>query len=151
MLSDRSALRRRSLARLVAGFMLLFAQGCEDSLSPEDFYGIWGDGDGGARLSLSFTHLQFESSCWNGEIPLPLPVEGDGFEAVGTLTSQGGAGMSESRFATFVGRLSGDVLSLEVRPATLGLGPYVMRRDEPVEIPGCPSPAQLSPEPRNPR
>ncbi|CAG0993849.1 hypothetical protein RHDC4_02691 [Rhodocyclaceae bacterium] len=118
------------LAALVAGLA------CSESLGPEDFYGVWGGT--GVRLTLSNTQATFESSCWGGEIAIPIQVDGDDFEAVGTLNSQGGAGMSESRAATFSGHLSGDRLTLVVGPTILGLGPYSLHRNEQVQIPGCP-------------
>jgi hypothetical protein len=127
---------QRLARRVVLGATLVAAFACSDSLSPDDFYGVWG-GDN-VRLTLSFTQGLFESSCWRGELALPVVTDGDQFEAIGTLTSQGGAGMSETRFATFIGEKSGDRLHLELQPASLGLGPYDLRLDEPVEIPGCP-------------
>lgn len=113
--------------------------GCSDSLAPDDFYGVWGGDD--ARLTLSESVALFESSCWRGELPIPLVVDGEAFQAVGTITWQGGAGGSESRIATFRGHLSASRLSLTVDPAILGLGPYEMTRGAQVSIPGCPAPA----------
>jgi len=121
----------------ILGLATVFA--CSDSLAPDDFYGIWGGDE--ARLTLSETTALFESSCWHGELPIPLVVSGEAFEAVGTIVSQGGAGGSETRFATFRGHLSGERLSLTVDPSSLGLGPYQMTRGAPVSIPGCPVPA----------
>ena len=113
------------------------AIGCSDSLAPEDFYGIWGDE--GVRLTLSPTQARLETSCWAGNLAMPLHVDGEEFTAVGTLLQQGGvAGGDESRIVTATGELDGDVLRLTIDPASMGLGPWTLNRDAQVTIPGCP-------------
>jgi len=109
---------------------------CSDSLSPEDFYGVWATE--GARLTLSLSQSRFETSCWAGDLTIPVQVDGSEFSALGTVTSQGGAGGNESRLITATGRLSGDVLHLTIEPASMGLGPYQLQRGAQVSIPGCP-------------
>ena len=138
--SRRIRPRGSRLAWLAA---VVVTQACSDSLGPEDFEGTWAAE--GVRLTLAPTHAFFETSCWHGELSIPLDVKGEGFESLGTIVSQGGAGMSETRFATFAGRRTGTGLHLEVRPASLGLGPYDLTLDAQVEIPGCPQPASAPP------
>jgi hypothetical protein len=101
--------------------------GCSESLSPEDFYAVWA-GEG-ARLTLSSTQARFETSCWAGDMAIPILVDGDQFTAIGNIHSQGGAGVN--------GRLDGDVLRLTVE-TSFQLGPYRMQRDAQVQITGCP-------------
>lgn len=124
---------RRWLVALIA---IVASGACSDSLSPEDFYGTWGDE--GVRLTLSATQSRLETSCWAGDLTIPLQVDGREFTAVGTVNHQGGAGGAESRFITATGRLNGDVLNLTIEPSSIGLGPYRLNRDEQVSIPGCP-------------
>ena len=114
---------------------LSLVAGCSESLSPEDYYAVWG-GEG-ARLTLSPTLARFETSCWAGDMAIPIQVDGAQFTAIGTIQSQGGAGLTESRAVTLVGRLDGDVLQLTVE-TSFSLGPYRLQRDAQVEIPGCP-------------
>jgi hypothetical protein len=124
---------RRYLTMVAA----VVAIGCSDSLSPEDFYGIWGDE--GVRLTLSPTQARLETSCWAGDLAIPLQIDGEEFTAVGTLLQQGGAaGGDESRIVTATGRLDGDILRLTIDPASVGLGPWTLQRDAQVTIPGCP-------------
>jgi hypothetical protein len=122
----------RILARLVA-FVLV--AGCSDSLSPEDYYAVWG-GEG-ARLTLSPTLARFETSCWAGDMAIPIQVDGAQFKAIGNIHSQGGAGVPETKAVTLIGRLSGDVLRLTVE-TSFAIGPFRLERDTPVEVPGCP-------------
>ena len=123
-------MRRASILALVT----LLA--CSDSLAPSDFYGVWG-GEG-VRLTLSIIQSHFESSCWAGDLTLPILVDGREFTAIGTVYHQGGAGGSEGRFVEVTGRLTGDVLHLTIEPASVGLGPYTLERGSQVPIPGCP-------------
>lgn len=123
-------MRRSSIFALVA----LLA--CSDSLAPKDFYGVWGAE--GVRLTLSAIQSHFESSCWAGDLSLPVLVDGHEFTAIGTIYHQGGAGGSESRFVDVTGRLDDDVLHLTIEPASVGLGPYTLERGGQVSIPGCP-------------
>ena len=109
--------------------------GCSESLSPEDYYAVWG-GEG-ARLTLSNTQARFETSCWAGDMAVPIQVDGAQFTAIGTVQSQGGAGGMESRAVILIGRLKGDVLQLTVE-TSFSLGPYRLQRDAQVQIPGCP-------------
>jgi hypothetical protein len=109
--------------------------GCSDSLNPEDYYAVWG-GEG-ARLTLSPTLARFETSCWTGDMAIPIQVDGAQFTAIGTIQSQGGAGGMESRSVILIGRLDGDVMQLTVE-TSFQLGPYRLQRDAQVEIPGCP-------------
>lgn len=132
-MSSEASRRARSV---IAGALIACALSCSDPLGPRDFDGVWGAD--GARFTSSITLVRFESSCWAGDLTIPLIVDGDEFTNVGTLDRQGGAGMPESRLATFRGRLEGDVLHLSIEPASLGLGPYQLRRDRQVDIPGCP-------------
>ena len=81
------SLRTRYLTMLVAAATLA---GCADSLDPENFYADWG-GEG-ARLILSITQARFETSCWAGDLAIPVQIEGKEMHAIGNLTSQGGAG-----------------------------------------------------------
>ncbi|HZI30633.1 MAG TPA: hypothetical protein VFD64_20890 [Gemmatimonadaceae bacterium] len=114
---------------------LALIAGCSESLSPEDFYAVWG-GDG-ARLTLSSTQARFETSCWAGDMAIPILVDGEQFTAIGNIHSQGGAGGTESRAVILNGRLDGDVLQLTVE-TSFQLGPYRLQRDAQVQIPGCP-------------
>jgi hypothetical protein len=117
-------------------FALVTLIACSDSLAPKDFHGVWvADG---VRLTLSTIQSHFESSCWAGDLSLPVLVDGHEFTAVGTLYHQGGAGGSESRFVDVTGRLTGDVLHLTIEPVSVGLGPYTLERGTQVSIPGCP-------------
>lgn len=123
----------RVRAAVVVGGLTLFA--CTDSLSPEDFYGVWG-GDG-ARLTLSITRAFFETSCWAGELGVPIQVDDEKFTAIGNVQSQGGAGGNESRAVILFGRLDGDVMRLTVE-ASPAMGPYTLRRGQSVSILPCP-------------
>jgi len=109
---------------------------CSESLGPADFNGTWG-GDG-VRLTMSPTMARFESPCWAGDLTMPLVVNGREFTALSALQSQGGAGQSESRSATFRGEKSGDQIQLTVSPSSLGLGPYTLTLGQQVDIVGCP-------------
>ena len=117
-------------------FALVTLLACSDTLAPRDFYGVWGAA--GVRLTLSPIQSHFESSCWAGDLSLPVLVDGHEFTAIGTVYRQGGAGGSDSRFLDVTGRLTGDVLHLTIEPASVGLGPYTLQRDFEVSIPGCP-------------
>ena len=119
--------------RSLVGLALI--AGCSESLSPEDFYAVWG-GEG-ARLTLSPTQARFETSCWAGDMAVPILVDGAQFTAIGNIHSQGGAGGTESRAVILIGRLDGDVLRLTVE-TSFQLGPYRLQRDAQVQIPGCP-------------
>jgi hypothetical protein len=111
--------------------------GCTDSLSPENFYADWG-GEG-ARLILSDTQARFETSCWAGDLAIPVQIEGKELHAIGNLTSQGGAagGSPETRAVILVGHLEDDELHLNVEFSSQ-LGPYRLRRNQAANIPGCP-------------
>lgn len=122
--------------RLASALALATLVACSDSLSPEDFYGVWATD--GARLTLSITLARFETSCWAGDLAMPVQVDGREFRALGTVNTQGGAGGRESRLITAKGRLTGDVLHLTIEPASMALGPYALQRDAQVSIPGCP-------------
>ena len=122
----------RILRSLVA---LALVAGCSESLSPEDYYAVWG-GEG-ARLTLSPTQARFETSCWAGDMAIPIQVDGPQFTAIGNIHSQGGAGGTESREVILIGRLDDDELRLTVQ-TSFALGPYTLHRDVQVEIPGCP-------------
>ena len=119
--------------RSLVGLALI--AGCSESLSPEDFYAVWG-GEG-ARLALSPTQARFETSCWAGDMAVPILVDGAQFTAIGNIHSQGGAGGTESRAVILIGRLDGDVLRLTVE-TSFQLGPYRLQRDAQVQIHGCP-------------
>ncbi|HEX6314808.1 MAG TPA: hypothetical protein VFZ73_08115 [Gemmatimonadaceae bacterium] len=119
--------------RLLAA-LALFA-GCSDPLSIEDYYGIWGAE--GVRLTLSITQARFETSCWAGEMAMPIHVDDEQFTAIGNIHWQGGAGGSESRAVILNGRLDGDEMRLTVE-TSVPLGPYTLHRGAQVEIPGCP-------------
>ena len=119
--------------RSLVGLALIAS--CSESLSPEDFYAVWG-GEG-ARLTLSPTQARFETSCWAGDMAVPILVDGAQFTAIGNIHSQGGAGGTESRAVILIGRLDGDVLRLTVE-TSFQLGPYRLQRDAQVQIPGCP-------------
>lgn len=123
----------RKILRTIAALALL--AGCSDSLSPEDFYGIWGAE--GVRLTLSITQARFETSCWAGDMALPIQADGDRFTAIGNLQSQGGAGGTETRAVILMGRVDGDEMQLTVE-TSFPLGPYTLHRGAQVEIPGCP-------------
>lgn len=125
-----------TLRRCLASLAVVAAIGCSDSLSPEDFYGVWADD--GVRLTLTVSQARLETSCWAGDLAIPIQVDGKEFNAVGTLNQQGGAGGNESRLVTVTGRLDGDLLRLTIGPASIGLGPYTLERDAQVTIPGCP-------------
>lgn len=124
---------RRRIAAVLAFATL---SSCSDSLSPSDFYGVWGVE--GARVTLSITQARFESSCWAGDLAIPIQVSGDEFVALGTLEAQGGVGLPDSRVVTVRGEKDGETLTLRIEPQSLGLGPYAMRRNFEAQIPGCP-------------
>ena len=122
----------RLFASLVA---LTLLAGCSESLSPEDYYAVWG-GEG-ARLTLSSTQARFETSCWAGDMAIPIQVDGPQFTAIGNIHSQGGAGGTETRAVILTGRLDDDELRLTVE-TSFAMGPFTLRRDAQVQIPGCP-------------
>jgi hypothetical protein len=122
--------------RLAPALALATLLACSDSLSPEDFYGVWAAE--GVRVTLSSTQSRFETSCWAGDLAIPIQVDGREFTALGTVNRQGGAGGSESRLITATGRITDDVLHLTIEPASIALGPYSLQRDAQVTIPGCP-------------
>ena len=109
--------------------------GCSESLSPEDYYAVWGAE--GVRLTLSATQARFETSCWAGDMTIPIQVDGAQFTAIGNVQWQGGAGGMESRAVILIGRLDEDELRLTVQ-TSFALGPYTLHRDVQVQIPGCP-------------
>ena len=119
------------------GTLLLLATlaGCSESLSPEDFYAVWGAE--GVRLTLSSTLARFETSCWAGDLAVPVQVNGGQFTAIGNISHQGGAGGTETRAAILTGRLNGDVLRLTVQ-TSFEIGPFTLQRDANITIPGCP-------------
>ena len=108
---------------------------CSESLSPEDFYSVWGAD--GVRLTLSNTLARFETSCWAGDLAVPVLIDGDQFTAIGNVNHQGGAGGTESRAVILKGRLNGDELRLTVE-TSFAMGPYTLQRNANVTIPGCP-------------
>jgi hypothetical protein len=121
--------------RLFALLLLATLAGCSDSLSPEDFYDVWGAE--GVRLTLSNTLARFETSCWAGDLAVPILVDGDQFTAIGNVHQQGGAGGSETRAVILEGRLDGDILRVTVE-TSFQMGPYTLQRGANVTIPGCP-------------
>lgn len=121
--------------RLSALLLLATLVGCSESLSPEDFYDVWGAE--GVRLTLSNTLARFETSCWAGDLAVPIQVDGEQFTAIGNISQQGGAGGTESRAVILIGRLTGDVLRLTVE-TSFAMGPYTLQRNANVTIPGCP-------------
>jgi hypothetical protein len=121
--------------RFVGFFLIATLLACTESLSPEDYYGVWGAE--GVQLTLSPTLARFETSCWAGDMAIPIQVDGAQFTAIGNVQSRGGAGMSETKAVILIGRLNGDVLRLTVE-TSFALGPYTLTRDTPVTIPGCP-------------
>jgi hypothetical protein len=68
---------------------------------------------------------------------IPVQINGSELHAIGTVTSQGGAGTPESRAVILIGHLDGDELRLTVE-TSFQLGPYTLQRDAQVTIPGCP-------------
>jgi hypothetical protein len=123
---------KRLLGSLLA---VTIAAGCSDSIGPEDYYAVWGAE--GVRLTLSETQARFETSCWAGDMAIPIQFDGSRFTAIGTLTFQGGAGMNETRAVILNGHLVDDELRLTV-DTSFPLGPYTLHRDVQVQIPGCP-------------
>ena len=123
----------RKFARSLIAVALI--AGCIESLSPEDIYGVWG-GEG-ARLTLSNTQALFETSCWAGELAIPVQIHADRFTAIGNVHSQGGAGGTATVAVILTGRLSGDVLHLTVE-TSFPLGPFRLERGAQASIPGCP-------------
>lgn len=122
--------------RFIGSVLLASLVACSESLAPSDFYGVWNDE--GARLTLTETQARFETSCWAGDVAIPIQVSGNTFFALGTVNSQGGAGGTQMSTVTLRGELDGDELTLRVEPQSLGLGPYTMLRNNPIAIPGCP-------------
>ena len=124
---------RRTLSALA---VIATLASCSESFSPEDFYAVWGAD--GVRLTLSNTLARFETSCWAGDLAVPVQVDGDELHAIGNVTHQGGAaGNTETKAVILVGRLDGDELRLTVQ-TSFALGPYTLHRDANVTIPGCP-------------
>jgi hypothetical protein len=95
----------------------------------------------GVPHPLPETIARLETTCWTGDLSIPLIVDDERFTAPRTLTSRGGAGATETRLVQFTGRLDGDRLGLTITPEALGLGPYELRMGNPPEVPGCPAPA----------
>lgn len=124
------------MRKTLSAFALIAAlAACIESLSPEDFYSVWG-GEG-VRLTLSPTLARFETSCWAGDMAIPIQVDDVQFTAIGNIHSQGGAGMMETWAVILIGRLDGDEMRLTVQ-TSFALGPYTLQRDAQVTIPGCP-------------
>lgn len=123
------------MKKLFALLAFALVTSCSDSLSPEDFYAVWGAE--GVRLTLSPTQARFETSCWAGDMAIPIQIDGSQFKAIGNINSQGGAGGSETRAVILTGRLDDDELRLTVS-TSFQLGPYTLHRDAQVQIPGCP-------------
>lgn len=121
--------------RLSAFALIVAMAACTESLSPEDFYAVWGAN--GVRLTLSPTQARFETSCWAGDMAIPIQVDGAQFTAIGNIYSQGGAGVTETRAVILIGRLDGDEMRLTVQ-TSFAMGPYTLERDAQVTIPGCP-------------
>ena len=121
--------------RLSALLLLATLAGCLESLSPEDFYDVWGAD--GVRLTLSNTLARFETSCWAGDLAVPIQVDGEQFTAIGNINHQGGAGGTESRAVILIGRLDGDELQLTVS-TSFEMGPFTLLRGADITIPGCP-------------
>ncbi|HEX6943631.1 MAG TPA: hypothetical protein VF128_11930, partial [Gemmatimonadaceae bacterium] len=71
----------RPLSTLV---LLATLNGCSESLSPEDFYDVWGAD--GVRLTLSNTLARFETSCWAGDLAIPIQIDGSQFTAIGNIS-----------------------------------------------------------------
>jgi hypothetical protein len=122
--------------RLGGGFIVAAMMACSNTLGPGDFYGVWKNDN--ARLTLSNTLARFESSCWAGDLAIPIQVSGNVLNAVGTIDAQGGAGIPDSRVVTVRGEKDGDRLKLRIEPQSLGLGPYTLSLNYPAQIPGCP-------------
>ena len=123
------------MKRFLGSVVVVLLLACSDSLSPEDYYSVWGAE--GVQLTLSPTMARFETPCWAGDMAIPIQVDGAQFTAIGTITSQGGAGGMETKAVILTGRLSGDELRLTVQ-TSFAMGPYTLTRDTPVQIPGCP-------------
>lgn len=126
----------RFFRSLIASALFAAGTACTDTLSPEDFYDVWG-GDG-VMLTLSSTQARFETSCWVGDMAIPIQVDADRFTAIGTVNWQGGAGGSESRAVILIGFLEDeDTMRLTVETSPQ-MGPYLLRRGVRPTIPGCP-------------
>lgn len=126
------------MTRLAAALAIALLA-CSDPTSPRDVEGTWGAGD--ARLAITPVTALFESSCWRGLLSLPFRFGDDGrFTASGILDYQGTTAPPQGAtvLANFSGRVQGSRLSLVVSPASLGLGPYEMERDQAANIPACP-------------
>jgi putative VirB-like lipoprotein len=124
------------MRRILSALLLLATlASCSESLSPEDFYSIWGAE--GVRLTLSNTMARFETSCWAGDLAIPILIDDDQFTAIGNVNRQGGAGGAETRAVILKGRLNGDELRVTVE-TSFAMGPYTLQRNANVTIPGCP-------------
>ena len=123
------------MKRLRSLLAVALIAGCTDSFSPEDYYAVWGAE--GVRLTLSPTLARFETSCWAGDMAIPIQVDGPQFTAIGNISSQGGAGGMETRAVILIGHLDDDELRLTVQ-TSFPLGPYTLHRDVQVQIQGCP-------------
>jgi hypothetical protein len=121
--------------RLIASTALATLGGCSNSYGPEDFYSIWG-GEG-VQLLISETRARFETSCWAGELAIPVQIDGDDLHASGNVNWVGGAGGTETRAVTLHGRIDGNEMQLTVE-SSANLGPYTLRRNREASIPGCP-------------
>ena len=127
----------RSRLPLACGMLVAMLVACDDPTSPRDVEGTWGAEN--VRLTISVSDALFETPCYSGRLTMPFQFGEDGrFDATGLLTQQGGAGGNQTVVASFRGQVRGDRLSLSVGPASLGLGPYDLQRDEVVDIIGCP-------------
>ena len=121
--------------RLGSYILALVILGCSGALSPDDYFGTWG-GEG-ARLTLSNALARLETSCWSGDLAVPVEVEGRELIASGTLSWHGGAGGTESRGVVIIGRKDDRVLHLTVE-GSKSIGPYTLQRGKAANIPGCP-------------
>ena len=126
---------RTVLRRVAASVAFATLASCVDSLSPDDFYAVWG-GEG-AQLLLSETQARFETSCWAGNLAIPIQIDGDGFHGIGTMNSVGGAGGTETRAVSLDGEIDGDEMRLTVE-SSMSLGPYTLHRNREANIPSCP-------------
>jgi hypothetical protein len=136
----RIAVVAASLPALLA-IALCAAAGAGDSrrrLPPGSWGGV------GASLEATETGARVEFDCAHGVVSEPITLDGnDSFEAVGTYVREGPGpirqGDSRGPPARYVGRVSGDELSLTVTETQSGraLGAYTLARGRPARIRKC--------------
>jgi len=119
---------------LLGPLLLCTVIACTDPVAPE-LTGQWGGPDATVVLAPSGGTVQY--ACGSGTIDAGWQLESNGrWRATGQYFAGGGPVPVQGRPpnpATYLGTLSGDVLTFSVTVPKLGavLGPFTVRRDKP--------------------